>query len=349
MARVTLIDIARAAGISKAAASYALARRRDKVSHDLIERVAGIAARLGWQPNSAARSLRSGSFQRIALLVEDRYRFGHVPLLLLAGMLETLGPQRFDLMLVAAPEFGPRDWVPRLVQEASVDGIALFWDRPLLPVWYPELAGRGLPLLTVNLGGDQHDVSPDEAAGGALLGRFLAAQGRRRLGWSAYWQRHLGAAHRHFSVVDRAAGLEAGSGQTLIEGPAFPEGGAGDAKPPPPTDAMLSRWRSDLRDWLRRPDRPEAIVCYDQTNLIEVAHAALAIGPDLAGSLCLAVFADQPVELPGLDVLTVVLPQREVGVMVATELLARSRGEEAKTRPLRPLPRLMRGQHRLDS
>jgi DNA-binding LacI/PurR family transcriptional regulator len=57
--RPTIADIARRAGLTKAAVSFAL-NNQPGVSQATRERVLAIAREIGWQPNSAARALTDG-------------------------------------------------------------------------------------------------------------------------------------------------------------------------------------------------------------------------------------------------------------------------------------------------
>lgn len=315
----TIADIAVALGVSKAAVSYALARRRDKVSQALIDQVHATADQLGWRPNAAARSLRRGSFRRLALVLEQRSRFQHLPNLMLAGMLERCAAADCEVVLTTAPEVALRGWSLRLAEERSVDGIALLWDRPLLPTWAEELLSGTLPVVTVNYGRGAIDIAIDEEAGGRLVGSVLAAHDPTRIGWSAYWVGQLGASHRHFSVAQRFAGVRAALGAAPLEAPSLDGGGSCLATPKPVSDEDVARWHSAVTAWLQR-ERPTAVICYSDGDLLTVAHAALALG--MAGQLELAVFADRPQELPGFTVHTLILPQRELGVAVATRLLS---------------------------
>src|SRR5271154_6234020 len=69
-APVTLRDVARAAGVSTASASRALARQ-GAVSADLRQRILAAAKRLGYAPNLAARSLAAGKSGLIGVLVNS--------------------------------------------------------------------------------------------------------------------------------------------------------------------------------------------------------------------------------------------------------------------------------------
>ena len=59
MRRPTIADIARRAGVTKAAVSFAL-NNQPGVSQSTRERILEIAREIGWQPNSAARALSDG-------------------------------------------------------------------------------------------------------------------------------------------------------------------------------------------------------------------------------------------------------------------------------------------------
>lgn len=68
--RVTLADVATAAGVSRAAASYVI-NGKPGVSDATRERVLAVAAQLGFRPNRLARGLRNGHTKAIGLLLAD--------------------------------------------------------------------------------------------------------------------------------------------------------------------------------------------------------------------------------------------------------------------------------------
>jgi DNA-binding LacI/PurR family transcriptional regulator len=67
--RPTIADIAKAAGVSKGAVSYAL-NGRPGVSEPTRRRIMDIAERVGWAPSSAARALSDGRSGAIGLIVD---------------------------------------------------------------------------------------------------------------------------------------------------------------------------------------------------------------------------------------------------------------------------------------
>ncbi|MFH8253262.1 LacI family DNA-binding transcriptional regulator [Microbacterium sp. B2969] len=68
--RVTLSDVARAAGVGMATVSRAMGDHPD-VSSSTRERIRAVAHELGYRPSVAARALRSGGFRAISVIVPD--------------------------------------------------------------------------------------------------------------------------------------------------------------------------------------------------------------------------------------------------------------------------------------
>lgn len=72
MARVTLADVSRAAGVSIATASRALSpREHPDVSPETRERLREVADDLGYRPSVAARAFRSRDFRAVSIIVPD--------------------------------------------------------------------------------------------------------------------------------------------------------------------------------------------------------------------------------------------------------------------------------------
>lgn len=72
MKRVSLADVARAAGVGKATASRALSGR-DEVGPATRARIAELAATMGYQPHRAAQALRTGRFGILAISLSLRH------------------------------------------------------------------------------------------------------------------------------------------------------------------------------------------------------------------------------------------------------------------------------------
>src|SRR6185436_9810408 len=67
--RVTLLDVAERAGVSRTTASFVMTGRRDmRISAEAEERVRQAARELNYRPNLVARSLRTNHSQTIGLI-----------------------------------------------------------------------------------------------------------------------------------------------------------------------------------------------------------------------------------------------------------------------------------------
>ena len=101
MARPTIRDIAREAGVSRAAVSFAL-NDRPGVSPTTRARIIDIAAKMGWRPNATARALSSSRANAIGLVLQrprvnnssERFFFEFI-----TGIQDALDNSGIDLLL----------------------------------------------------------------------------------------------------------------------------------------------------------------------------------------------------------------------------------------------------------
>ena len=66
--KVTISDVARTAGVSNSAVSYAL-NGKPGVSEDTREKVLKVAEQMGWKPNMAAKALSDASTRTVGLVI----------------------------------------------------------------------------------------------------------------------------------------------------------------------------------------------------------------------------------------------------------------------------------------
>ena len=122
--RVTLDDVAKLSGVSRATASRAL-NLKDGVADDVRERVRLIAESLNYRPNRAAKNLAGGRSSVIGLvlgssdLVGDRYTSA-----LIQSMARACSHFDQGLMLLMTSE-APGQAVRRLLGDGLVDGIVV--------------------------------------------------------------------------------------------------------------------------------------------------------------------------------------------------------------------------------
>jgi DNA-binding LacI/PurR family transcriptional regulator len=276
--RPTIADIAKQAGVTKAAVSFAL-NDQPGVSAATRERIMRIARELGWQPNSAARALSDGRAGALGLVVDRPAGFlGVEPFFmqLIAGIQDVLAERQTPLLFTVAEHRDAelelyRSWWAR----RRVDGVFLVDLREDDP--RPRaLRGLGLPGVVV---GDPEGadglsaVWTDDAAGARLAVRHLAALGHRRIarvtGMEDLW--HTRARTRAFLAVAEEIGIEA-----RCEPADYTAAGGAGA-----THRLLSA------------DRPPTAIVYDN-DLMAVSGlgAAQRLGVDVPGDLSIVAWDD---------------------------------------------------------
>ncbi|MBB4686725.1 LacI family DNA-binding transcriptional regulator [Amycolatopsis jiangsuensis] len=177
MRRVSLADVAKAAGVAKATASRALSSRQQDVGEATRARILEVAADLGYQPNRAAQSLRTGRLRLLAAAVPGDAS-GWEPIL--AGAAAQARRRGYHLVLHYLDPARDGD---QPVDGLSVDGLLLISPGRTLP---PVIGEDGVPLPTAvvddNLEhGDGALLRTALWQAGRAAGRHLADQGRTRL------------------------------------------------------------------------------------------------------------------------------------------------------------------------
>ncbi len=179
--RVTIADIARLAGVSKATVSRVLNGRPD-VDQATQARIQEIMAETGYVPSARAVGLASGRSRTVGVLAPSL----HTPWMpeLLQGVADGLAPTGYGLLLHAAAGDGPAlERFAAGVRAHAVDGV-LAVDPGEAVTELRELHERGLPVVVVETGGRPSGlpaVSADYAGGGAAAADLLLAAGRLRI------------------------------------------------------------------------------------------------------------------------------------------------------------------------
>ncbi|MFF5778806.1 LacI family DNA-binding transcriptional regulator [Streptomyces virginiae] len=160
--RPTIKDIARQAGVSESAVSFAL-NGRPGVSQDTRARIRRVAEELGWQPNSAARALsgeRSGAVGLVLARPAHTLGVESFFLQLVSGIQEVLATARTALLFQVVEDIDAECAVyRRWWAERRVDGVLVVDPRTSDP--RPALLGAlGLPAVTIG------EALPQEGEGG---------------------------------------------------------------------------------------------------------------------------------------------------------------------------------------
>jgi DNA-binding LacI/PurR family transcriptional regulator len=186
VARVTIDDIAREAGVSRGAVSFAL-NGRPGVSAATRERILRVAERMNWRPHSAARALGGARADAVGLVVARPARtIGVEPFFgqLLAGLQDGLSAASVSLSLMVVEDTAAEIAVyRRWASEHRVDAFVLV-DPQVKDPRFAVLEELGTPAVVLGgLGrrGRLASVRADDRAAMLSVVEYLAALGHRRI------------------------------------------------------------------------------------------------------------------------------------------------------------------------
>src|SRR5262252_2602039 len=197
MRRVTIRDVAAEAGVSIGTASKAL-NGQGKLRTETRERVAEVAQRLGFAPNTLAQALLAGRSFTVGLITTDSFGRFSIPVML--GAEDALGIGQVSVFMCDTRDDPVRERrYVEMLWGRRVDGLLVTGRRvePRPPVQAPP----GIPVvyaMTQPDGGSSRSLSggavlPDDEGGGRAAGEHLLAIGRRRIAHIAGPRRFLAA------------------------------------------------------------------------------------------------------------------------------------------------------------
>ncbi|HTJ31850.1 MAG TPA: LacI family DNA-binding transcriptional regulator [Dactylosporangium sp.] len=282
MKRPTIADIAREAGVSKGAVSYAL-NGRPGVSPATRERILAVADRLNFHADSNARAL-AGAKARVVGLTLQRppSTLGVEPFFmeLISGLEQELSRQSYALLLqMATGRDEELAYYRRWFSEGRVDGVLVCDVRTGDPR-VPALEELGVPAIVIgppDASGALPSVWSDDAQSMVEAVEYLAALGHRRIA------RVGGIAEFAHTAIRTAAFAEVGDRLGLADAVTVPADYTGESG------------ARATRRLLTGPDRPTAII-YDN-DIMAVAGLTVAheLGIGVPAQLSIIAWDDSPV------------------------------------------------------
>jgi LacI family transcriptional regulator len=212
MARVTIKDVAREAGLSLGAVSQALSpnpRSTIKVSEKTVLRVQEAARKVGFRPHAGARSVRSNKFNNIGFFVAKKGVYTRPPEGYLMGVSDAAQRRGYRVILVGMEngEGHYQETVPSLLREKNLDALVVASYHHLSTLIHDELADSGLPVVYVNDRHEQNSSWLDDQAGGRIMTDFLLERGYRNIVFALRTHsENQGMEDMHYSALERIEG-----------------------------------------------------------------------------------------------------------------------------------------------
>lgn len=319
--RVTLVDVARAAGVTKGTVSKALNDRSD-VAADTRARILAAVEQLGYRPPRAQwEPPRTRTLAAVFEALDSPYITNVLQGVLAAAtaadtnLLVRLPPDR----TVRATRAAARAWVAAQQQAGVVGIVGLTLGEPMAVLQAAKEVG--MPFVMVDPV-DIHDptvvtIGSTNWAGGRTATEHLLGLGHRRIGWIGGPEASAAARERFhgYTAALDSAGLRLDRG-IVRGGPFSVETGATFGE-----------------ELLRLPDPPTAVVCGDDEIAVGVLAAARELAVPVPERLSVVGFDDTPQALwttPGLT--SVHQPLTGMGRMAVETVLAMADGVQPASR-----------------
>ena len=316
---VTLIDVAEKTGVSMMTVSAALrgvGRMADKTRKQVLKE----ASLLGYQPNAAARSIRSGQFGCIAMLMPFSISiWGQLTYDLLDGIETVLEQKNLHLALNRLPDqqLTNAGYMPKMLREAMADGLLIRYDQNI-PSGMVELINENrIPAIWMNSKQDADCIYPDEFSAGKIAAERLLKLGHKQIAYLCY------AGRGHYNIIDRFEGYKNAMHEAGLPAVWLDE----EHVQVPRTE------RGNLmQKWLSNPDRPTAIIVPEVTAKI-LLYTASKMGIDVPEDLSIVTFSSHIEDDLGLSLDTIVTPYRDLGLNATKMLLKKISNPGEKLAP----------------
>lgn len=308
--RVTIADVARAAGVSIPTVSKVI-NQRDGVAQGTILRVQEVVEQLGYETSLVARSLRSSRTGVVGILVTEFEPFSTE---LLRGVSGATTGTGYELLAYAGLVTGAeqKGWERRSLSRLSGTLI----DGAIVVTPSTALSASSIPVVAIDphTGPEGHATVDSDNEGGAVqavehlvgLGHTRIAHLRGRPDLASAQLREAG--YRRALV---AAGLRVD--ESLVRDGGYQE----------------DRSAEVALDLLAGPDRPTAVFAANDSSAVGVLRSAAALGLRVPEDLSVVGFDDVPQAATTTPPLTTVAqPLVELGSHAVEMLLAMLRGEQ---------------------
>jgi DNA-binding LacI/PurR family transcriptional regulator len=278
--RVSIKDIAKAAGVSHSTVSRALSDS-PLVSDETKARIQRLAKEMGYSPDSLARSLVTRQTHTVGVVVTTIVD----PFIaqVVQGIEATAQDHGYTVILCSSGAVPEREIsAVEMLRSKRVDGVIVTSSR-IGALYLDHLERIGVPIVLINnhnedSGRYTFTVTVDNRHGGHLATKHLVNLGHRRIAY-------VTAPADHSSDLDRRAGYQQALNEAGLE--------------PDPALIIPGNGRADggerALESLRALDAlPDAVFCYNDMTAVGLMTAAYRVGLSVPRDLAVVGFDDIP-------------------------------------------------------
>lgn len=314
--RVSIKDIAEAAGVSHSTVSRALGDS-PLVKAETKARIQRLAQEMGYSPDAIARSLvtqRTHTVGVVVTTITDPFVAEVVQ-----GVEDMAQANDYSVILASSASEPQRELASvEMLRAKRVDTVIVTSSR-VGALYLEHLERIGVPVVLVNNHNQQSgrytfSVSVDNQHGGHLATAHLTQRGHRRIGY-------VSGPADHSDDAERLAGYR----RALVEA-----GISFDPALVVPGNGRLDGGERALRALADLAESPTAVFCYNDMTAIGLMSAARRIGLSVPQDLAVVGFDDIPLAAHVFPTLTTVAqPQRDMGRQAMGMALALMSGDDA--------------------
>lgn len=325
---VTIRQVAEAVGVSDVVVSRVLnggTSTTVRVGAATRARIVASAEQLGYRPSGAARSMRKGRTEAVALVLPAVEESAWLPAAFPKRAAARLAAGGYHMTLAILPDSRLTDehFVPRILRELAVDGLLINYITRI-PQRMAEMIERfAVPAVWLNTDRPTDAVRPADFDGGVDATRRLLALGHRRIEFLTF------GGEDHYSFIERRRGYEAAMREAGLQ----PRVTYHPWRPYPEPDTRVRH----AREMLRRPDRPTAVVGYAAREVAPLMTAALELRMDVPRDLSVLGFHDTILDAGGRAVATLAQSATKLSE-AAVDLLMRKIADPGTPLPSQTVP-----------
>lgn len=318
--RPTIVDVAKAAGVSKVTVSYVLNGHgsRVRISEPTRARVVEAARTLGYTPNAIARMMVTKRCSTLGVVFQYAQYFTVWSTFtneVMLGICQATVQQGYDLLLHTGSLDTSRSEADAL-SDGRVDGVLALRDND--DETLSELLRRPLPTVLFFTRSDDPNVpfvDADNLMGGQIAVDHLTGLGHQRIGI-------ISGSEHSTSSSDRRKGF-----LTAMERSGLPVEPGHDLSVPNLEDSQA------LIDLLQSPNRPTGLVCWSDDVAFAVLKTAAQLGIQCPAELSVIGFDSlQACEYSTPRLTSIRQPVREIAKTATELLISIAKREEAPNR-----------------